>query len=107
MLNPVKYNESTLRNLDNGIEDELKRIMNNNLTLLEFIGVWMELFKKNSIKIASYGRLTTAKNTLKNYEISAMRICDISFFDIQKYIYALVEDGYSLSNILQCRIQHP
>lgn len=95
-----KYNVDALQNLDNGIEDELKTvIMNDQLTLTEFIDVWMELFKKNSIKIASYGRLNTSKNALQHYEISGKKICDISFFDIQRYINALVEDGYSLSNI--------
>lgn len=95
-----KYNEDILQNLDNGIEDELKNtIMNNQLILLDFIDAWMELFKKNSIKLASYARLNTSKEALKKYEISKMRICDISFFDIQKYINKLVDDGYSLSNI--------
>ena len=94
-----KYNEPALQNLDNGIEDELKKVMNNQLTLLDFIDVWLQLFKKNSLKIASYNRLITAKNALSYYEISKMRICDISFFDIQRYINALVESGYSLTNI--------
>lgn len=97
--NPTKYNESTLQNLDNRIEDELKRIMNNQLTLLNFIDVWLELFKKNSIKIASFARLQSSKETLKKYEISQKKICEISFFDIQRYINTLVDDGYSLSNI--------
>ena len=94
-----KYNETALQNLDNGIEDELKKVMNNQLTLSEFIDIWLELFKKNSLKIASYGRLITSKNALSHYEISKMRICDISFFDIQRYINSLVDAGYSLTNI--------
>lgn len=100
MRNLTKYNSDALQNLDNGIEDELRNhIMNNQLTLIEFIDVWMELFKKNSIKIASYSRLATSKNTLKQYEISKKKICDITFFDIQRYINSLVDAGYSLSNI--------
>ena len=99
MHNNLKYNSDALQNLENGIEDELKRIMNNQLTLLEFIDVWLELFKKNSIKIASFSRLQCSKRTLKQYEISQKKICEISFFDIQKYINALVDAGYSLSNI--------
>ena len=43
--------------------------------------------------------MQTSKETLKKYEISQKRICDISFFDIQRYINSLVDDGYSLSNI--------
>ena len=98
--NLEKYNNDALQNLDNGIEDELKQnIMNSQLDLISFIDVWMELFKKNSLKIASYGRLNTSKNALKHYEISQMKICDISFFDIQRYINQLVADGYSLTNI--------
>lgn len=95
-----KYNYDVLQNLDNGIENELKNIiMNKELPLLDFIGAWMDLFKKNSIKIASFARLNTSKNALKHYEISKMRICDISFFDLQRYINQLVADGYSLTNI--------
>ena len=94
-----KYNNDALQNLDNGIEDELKKIMNNELTLHDFIDVWLEMFKKNAVKISSYERLITSQKALEHYEISRKRICDISFFDIQKYINTLVEDGYSMSNI--------
>lgn len=100
MSGMTKYNSDVLQNLDNGIEDELKNtIMNKELTLLDFIDVWLELFKKNSIKMASYARLNTSKNALKHYEIAHKRICDISFFDIQRYINQLVSDGYGLTNI--------
>ena len=99
MIRSEKYNNDGLQNLGNCIEDELKEIMNNQLTLYEFISVWRELFKKNALKSASYDRLITSQKTLSSYEISRMKICDISFFDIQKYINALVNTGYSLSNI--------
>ena len=94
-----KYNESVLQNLDNGIEAGLKKVMDNQLILDEFISVWLEMFKKNALKIASYARLQTSQKTLSSYEISKKKICDISFFDIQRYINALVESGYSMSNI--------
>lgn len=100
MRDYTKYTIDVLQNLDNRIEDELKNhIMNNQLSLSEFINVWLELFKKNSIKISSYSRLVTSKETLKKYPISQKKICEISFFDVQKYINTLVDDGYSLSNI--------
>lgn len=99
MRTQAKYNETAPENLENGIEDEFKNIMNNELSLLDFIDMWLEVFKKNSIKIASFTRLITSKNALKNYEISRKRICDISFFDIQHYINELVANGYSLTNI--------
>ena len=95
----LKYNRDALQNLDNGIEDELKQIMNNELPLMEFVNVWLELFKKNSIKSASYNRLLCSRDTLKKYNIATKKICDITFFDIQRYINALVENGYSSSNI--------
>lgn len=100
MRDYTKYTIDVLQNLDNRIEDELKNhIMNNQLSLSEFIDVWLELFKKNSIKISSYSRLVTSKETLKKYPISQKKIYEISFFDVQKYINTLVDDGYSLSNI--------
>lgn len=95
-----KYNLDALQNLENGIEEDLKNnIMNNQLTLLEFIDAWLELFKKNALKVASYARLVTSQKTLSEYDVSRKKICDISFFDIQKYINALVDAGYSMSNI--------
>lgn len=94
-----KYNLIALQNLENGIEDELKNIMNNQLPLLDFVNVWLELFKKNSIKSASYERLLVSRDTLKNYDIAKKKICDISYFDLQRYINLLVENGYSMSNI--------
>ncbi len=94
------YTVDVLQNLDNRIENELKNnIMNNQLTLTDFIDAWLELFKKNALKVASYGRLLTSRKALERYPIAHMKICDISFFDIQRYINDLVEDGYSLNNI--------
>ncbi len=95
-----KYNLDALQNLDNGIEENLaKKVMNDQLTLMEFIDIWLELFKKNALKISSYSRLRTSQKTLSDYEISRKKICDISFFDIQTYINTLVNAGYSMSNI--------
>lgn len=94
-----KYNSDDLQNLDNRIEDELKNTMNGELTLLEFVNTWLDLFKKNSIKSASYSRLLVSRDTLATYEISTKRVCDITFFDIQKYINQLVANGYGISNI--------
>ena len=78
-------------------EGEIK--MDENATVMEFIEIWLETFKKNSVKTASFGRLVTSKNALVNYDISQKKIGEVSFFDIQRYINQLVEDGYSLSNI--------
>lgn len=94
-----KYTEDVLQNLDNGIEDDFKHIMNNQLSLSDFVDLWLELFKKNSVKSASYSRLLCSRDVMKKYDISQKKICEISYFDLQRYINALVEDGYSLSNI--------
>lgn len=73
--------------------------MDANTTVIEFIETWLETFKKNSVKTASYARLETSKNALVNYEIARKKIGELSFFDIQRYVNQLVEDGYSMSNI--------
>lgn len=100
MCGTEKYTVDDLQNLDNLIEDEhITKIMNNQLTLLEFVNLWLEMFKKNSVKSASYSRLLTSRDALKKYSIASKRICDITFFDIQRYINALVDVGYSLNNI--------
>jgi len=89
-----------LQNLDNGIENCSGEIqLNSQMTLLSFVDIWLELFKKNSVKAGSYSRLLTSRTTLKKYEISNKILCDISYFDIQKYINNLVEDGYGMSGI--------
>lgn len=73
--------------------------VDDNMTVMEFIEMWLETFKKNSVKSASFARLVTSKNTLAGYSIARRRIGELNFFDIQKYINELVEDGYSMSNI--------
>ena len=95
-----KYTDPVLQNLDNSIEGELnKQVMNNQLSLLEYVNIWLETFKKNTIKSASYRRLLTSRDALKKYAIASIKVCEVSFFDIQKYINELVESGYSLNNI--------
>ena len=73
--------------------------MDDNMTVMEFIEMWLDTFKKNSVKTSSFGRLESSKTTLERYEIAGKKIGEVNFFDIQKYINQLVDDGYSLSNI--------
>lgn len=73
--------------------------MNGSMTFLEFLDLWLEVFKKNSIKPASYQRLQSTRIILEKYPIATMALKDISFMDVQRYINTLVEDGYSLSSI--------
>lgn len=94
------YTDFALQNLDNWIEDCPPQYdMNDQMTLITFVDIWLEIFKKNSVKSASLDRLKQSRNTLKSYDIADKKLADINFFDIQKYINSLVEAGYSLSGI--------
>lgn len=100
MVNRTTYTYEVLQNLDNEIGKYPGNIeMNDQMTLLAFVDIWLELFKKNSVKIASYERLLSSRDTMSSYEIASRKLCDISFFDIQRYINSLVEAGYSISGI--------
>lgn len=94
------YNEAELQNLENSIEDErIKEIMNADLPLTEFVKIWMETFKKNSVKSATYNRLYESWKVMNKYSIASEPVNSISYFDIQHYVNDLVESGYSLGNI--------
>ncbi len=69
------------------------------ISLLDFVDLWLDTFKKNTVKKASFTRLECSRNALKDYPIGSMPIGKISFFDIQKYINELVDAGYSMSGI--------
>ena len=100
MNDRVFYTFSELQNLENDIGDCFGDIvMNDQLTLSEFIDLWLELFKKNSIKTASYARLVESKKALSRYAIANKRLFEISFFDIQRYINELVDAGYSMNSL--------
>lgn len=90
-------------NLDNGTYGDWLRKgtagMNQDMILTDYILAWLDLFKKNTVKPATYDRLITSFNALKPYEIASKRIGDISFFDIQAYVNELTADGYSMSSI--------
>ena len=86
-------------NLDNSIEGKFKNVMNEQTLLYDFVGSWLELFKKNSIKPASYSRLLISRKALKEYDISKKPIGSIDFFDLQKYLNDIVAKGYSMSNV--------
>ena len=94
------YTDSVMQNLENGIgigPGNLK--VNEHMTLFDFVGVWLEVFKKNSVKAASYSRLESSMNVLGKYSIAQQEIAQISYFDIQRYINALVDAGYSMSGL--------
>ncbi len=101
MIELRNYNAVGSMNLDNSYSlASLGDInMNPSMTLLDFISVWLTVFKQNTIRASSYDRLITSKNALENYSIASMPIGSITFFDVQKYINELVEAGYSMSGI--------
>ena len=59
-------------------QTEGEKKMDDNMTVMEFIEVWLETFKKNSVKTASFERLVTSKRALANYEIAEKKIGGIT-----------------------------
>ena len=94
------YTNPELQNLGNFIENwPSNKTMNDQMTLLEFIDLWLEVFKKNSVKTATYNRLLTSRNALEKYPVALKKISEINFFDLQKYVNTLLEDGYAQTGI--------
>lgn len=60
---------------------------------------WLYRYKKNSIKAATFNRLLTSYKLLERYPLSNVRLLDLSTGDIQDFINALRDDGYSMSTI--------
>ena len=73
--------------------------MDESTILLDFIDVWLDTFKRNTVKAASYERLKVSRAALASYEIARKPIGQITFFDIQRYINELVESGYGMSGV--------
>lgn len=94
------YTQDVLQNLDSGIGiyQGIER-MNAQMDLLAFVDSWLEVFKKNSVKDATYNRLIISRNALEDHPIAKLKVADITFFDIQRYINALVDAGYSMSGV--------
>ena len=98
----VESKNQELQNLDNSMsmrDVKGNDIMNATMSLKDYIRAWLETFKLNSIKSASYDRLITSLAALDGFAIASMPIKDISYFDIQHYINELVERGYALTTI--------
>lgn len=60
---------------------------------------WLENYKKNSVKTASYDRLVISFKMLCRYPISNLATQQINVDDMQMYMNLLVRNGYSLSTI--------
>jgi integrase len=94
------YTDEALQNLENWIEDYSPgSTMNDQMTLLECIDLWLETFKKTSVRKSTYERLCTSRKTMSKYPIAEKKLGDINFFDVQRYINSLLEDGFAMTGI--------
>lgn len=60
---------------------------------------WLVNYKSNSVKPSTYDRLMVSYEMMDKYDISTIRVEDLSSSDIQRYLNELVFDGYALSTI--------
>lgn len=67
--------------------------------LYDSISEWLENYKRNSVKPATYDRMKVSLLMMSRYDISGMNVSEIRSNDIQKYINELVRDGYALTTI--------
>lgn len=70
-----------------------------NKRLGESISKWLDDYKKNSVKSATYDRLVISNRLMNKYSIVNLNVAELSSDDIQRYLNELVSDGYSLSTI--------
>ena len=94
-----------LSNLGNCRFPSIEKIMegtmklDGSVILSDFIDTWLEIFKKNSVKSATYDRLIVSKKASEKYKIMRKNIERITFFDLQEYINELARSGYGLSTV--------
>ena len=100
------YNNSPRNgpNLDNDIpqgscKDKGGAIMDKNITLHDYITLWLDLFKKKEVKTGTFHRMETSNILLGKYDIGAEKVVELSPLDVQLYINQIANDGYSLSTI--------
>lgn len=67
--------------------------------IADAILAWMEKYKLNSVKTATYDRLETSYAMMSKYRIAKILLEELQSSDIQNYINQLVTDGYALSTI--------
>ena len=68
-------------------------------TAKDFVKLYLELYKEDSVKDSTYQRLSTSYKAMLNYPISNMKISDITHMDIQKYVKDMTKDGYAKNTI--------
>lgn len=87
-------------NLDNFIcGGKDVRAMYASMPLRDYVEVWLNTFKSDTVKPATYMRLESTIKALKKYDIADMIINDITAFDIQRYVNQVADDGYGLTTV--------
>lgn len=69
------------------------------MILSDAIYLWMNTYKRNSVKPTTFDRLETSYALLRRDKISSIELTELSTDDIQSYINRLVAEQYSLSTI--------
>lgn len=75
------------------------REMYANMPLHDYVDIWLETFKSDTVKPATYERLCTSIKAMKKYSIADMPISEITAFDVQRYVNCVAENGYGLSTV--------
>ena len=92
-------------NLDNNdmlrssIRNEGGAIMDREISLYQYISLWLQLFKKNEVKQGTYDRLVQSNESLSRYPISQEKVYEVTPLDIQFYINQIKDENYSFSTI--------
>jgi len=73
--------------------------MNPESRLYEYVLDWLNVYKRHTVKDATFNRLVTSTHELKEHDICRMPIKDVTSIHIQQYISELVEKGYGQSTI--------
>lgn len=86
-------------NISQSLSEKGEAIMDKNIILSSYVDLWLELFKKNEVKPATYSRLQQSCRSLGGYEIGEKPISEIGPLDVQFYINKIADEGYSFSTI--------
>lgn len=73
--------------------------MDKEINLYKYISLWLEMFKKNEVKKATYERLVQSNESLGRYSIGQEKLYEITPLDVQYYINQIKDEGYSYSTI--------
>lgn len=73
--------------------------MDKDISLYQYITLWLDLFKKNEVKSGTFDRLVQSNRSLGQYPIGSEKVSDVTALDIQFYINQITQEGYSFSTI--------